>query len=117
MMTAAIMALMRGDGIGLRFTKRNFLNSWWYRAANQDEVEGRLNLRYLNGVKSAIEAIPGNEDGTSDPGKYPRPYLRHTGLTRLSRQGQSLIQNRPVADVIGQHKHQPGFQRLAFLRS
>jgi hypothetical protein len=49
-----LMKNVRGDGVGSRFTKRYFLNSRWYRAANRNEVEDRSILRHLKRLKAAL---------------------------------------------------------------
>lgn len=48
---------VRGDGVGSRFTKRYFLNSRWYRAANRNEVEDRSIQRHLRGTLDLMAAF------------------------------------------------------------
>lgn len=48
---------VRGDGVGSRFTKRYFLNSRWYRAANRNEVEDRSIQRHLPALAGALAKL------------------------------------------------------------
>jgi hypothetical protein len=48
---------VRGDGIGSRFSKRYFLNSRWYRAANRNEVEDRSIQRHLPYMQALLKVL------------------------------------------------------------
>lgn len=45
---------VRGDGVGSRFTKRYFLNSRWYRAANRNDVVDTSIQRHLVRVEKLM---------------------------------------------------------------